>query len=61
MDDIVIMLLLFADDMAIIGKTPIEIHLENLSTYCNHWGLHVNTVKTKQNCCVSQTMRSFAV
>ena len=35
--------------MAIIGKTPTEIqnHLDNLSTYCNHWGLHVNTVKTK--------------
>jgi len=31
MDDIVIMLLLFSDDMAIIGKTPIEIqnHLDN--------------------------------
>ena len=48
-DDIIILLLLFADDMAIVGKTPCEIqnHLDNLYTYCNHWGLQVNTIKTK--------------
>jgi len=43
------MLLSFADDIAIIVKTPTEIHnyLYNLSTYCNHWGLHANIVKAK--------------
>ena len=48
-DDITIILLLFADDMAIIGKTPSEVqgHLENLHEYCNTWGLKVNTEKTK--------------
>jgi len=37
-DDIIILLLLFADDMAIVGKTPCEIqnHLDNLHAYCNH-------------------------
>jgi len=48
-DDIVLILLLFADDMAIVGKTPDEIqnHLDNLYYYCNLWGLKVNTEKTK--------------
>jgi len=48
-DDIILLLLLFADDMAIVGKTPEEIqnHLNNLHKYCNHWGLQVNTSKTK--------------
>jgi hypothetical protein len=49
LDDILLILLLFADDMAIIGKTPVEIqqHLDNLYTYCDTWGLKVNTSKTK--------------
>jgi hypothetical protein len=49
LDDIVLILLLFADDMAIVGKSPEEIqnHLNNLHTYCNTWGLKVNTDKTK--------------
>jgi hypothetical protein len=49
LDDIVLILLLFADDMAIVGKTPAEIqeHLNTLYNYCNMWGLKVNTSKTK--------------
>jgi hypothetical protein len=42
-------MLLFADDMAIIGKTPEEtqILLDRLYNYSNSWGLRVNTSKTK--------------
>jgi len=49
LDDVMILLLLFADDMAIIGKNPTEIqnHLDHLYTYCNNWGLQVNINKTK--------------
>lgn len=48
-DDIVLILLLFADDMAILAKTPIELqtNLNLLHEYCNRWGLKVNTTKTK--------------
>ena len=48
-DDLTLILLLFADDMAIIGKTPEETqrHLDLLFSYCNTWGLTVNTSKTK--------------
>ena len=48
-DEIIIILLLFADDMAIIGKTPTEsqTHLVNLYKYSEHWGLQVKTNKTK--------------
>ncbi|KAH3733781.1 hypothetical protein DPMN_040215 [Dreissena polymorpha] len=48
-DDIVLILLLFADDMAIIGKSPAEVqkHLDLVSNYCKCWGLKVNTDKTK--------------
>jgi len=48
-DDILHILLLFADDMAIVGKSPTELqtHLDLLHTYCNTWGLQVNTTKTK--------------
>ena len=48
-DDIVLILLLFADDMAIIGKSPGEVqkHLDLVSNYCKCWGLKVNTDKTK--------------
>jgi len=48
-DDLVLILLLFADDMAIVGKTPLEIQnqLDRLLEYCNAWGLSVNTAKTK--------------
>jgi len=48
-DDIVLILLLFADDMAIIGKTPTEVQylLNKLYQYCDSWGLKVNVEKTK--------------
>ena len=48
-DDIVIILLLFADDMAIIAKSPQELqeNLDNLYEYCEKWGLQVNEAKTK--------------
>lgn len=48
-DDIVLILLLFADDMALIGRSVEELQesLSLLHTYCNTWGLEVNTEKTK--------------
>ena len=48
-NDITIILLLFADDMVIIGKTPNELQqsLDLLKSYCDTWGLEVNTDKTK--------------
>ena len=48
-DDILLILLLFADDMAIVGKSPREIQtqLDNLYEYSKTWGLQVNTDKTK--------------
>ncbi|MCG8035193.1 MAG: hypothetical protein JAZ03_23855 [Candidatus Thiodiazotropha taylori] len=48
-DDIVLILLLFADDMVILGKSPEELqyHLDLLHTYCSNWGLEVNAEKTK--------------
>ena len=48
-DDIVLILLLFADDMAVIGRSVEELQnsLDLLYTYCNTWGLEVNTDKTK--------------
>ena len=48
-DDIVFILLLFADDVAVIGKSPQELqqHLNFLHEYCDRWGLKVNTSKTK--------------
>jgi hypothetical protein len=48
-DDIVLILLLFADDMAIVGKTPEDLQnsLDLLYSYCFKWGLEVNTMKTK--------------
>ena len=48
-DDVILILLLFADDMAILGKSPLELqsHLDLLHNYCDTWGLKVNTDKTK--------------
>ena len=48
-DDIVLNLLLFADDMAIFGKTvqELQLNLDTLHMYCNKWGLEVNASKTK--------------
>ncbi|XP_053395023.1 uncharacterized protein LOC128555740 isoform X1 [Mercenaria mercenaria] len=41
--------MLFADDMVILGDTLVDLQnsLDLLSTYCNKWGLEVNTLKTK--------------
>ena len=48
-DDIILIILLFADDMVILGKSPEELqyHLDLLHTYCSNWGLEVNAEKTK--------------
>ena len=48
-DDITLILMLFADDMVIFGKTPEDLQnsLDMLKQYCDKWGLMVNTKKTK--------------
>ena len=47
--DIILTILLFADDMVILGKSPEELqyHLDLLHTYCSNWGLEVNAEETK--------------
>ena len=48
-DDSLLILLLFADDMVILGNSVDKINasLELLSNYCNTWSLEVNAHKTK--------------
>ena len=48
-NDINIMLLMFSDDMVIIGDSPEELQasLNKLHDYCSKWCLEVKTVKTK--------------
>jgi len=48
-EDITFILMLFADDMVIFGKTAQDLQnsLDQLKTYCDKWGLAVNTKKTK--------------
>ena len=48
-DDITIILLLFADDMVILGKSPRDLQnsIDLLHRYCENWGLHVNVKKTR--------------
>ena len=48
-DDITLIILLFADDMAIIGDSPMGLQnsLNLLKTYCNTWALEVNIQKNK--------------
>ena len=48
-NDIYIMLLLFADDMVLFGESPRDLQnsLDSLLDYCNLWGLEVNSTKTK--------------
>lgn len=48
-DDITFILMLFADDMVILGKDKddLQTSLHLLETYCHKWGLQVNTDKTK--------------
>ena len=47
--DICLILLLFADDMVIVGESPadLQLSLNNLYEYCNTWSLEVNISKTK--------------
>ena len=47
-DIFTIFLLLFADDMVLISKSPQGLHilLDKLFTYCNEWSITVNTKKT---------------
>ena len=47
--DLCLILLLFADDMVVIGATPEDIHLyiDRLYDYCNICGLQINIPKTK--------------
>ena len=47
--DILIKILMFADDMAIFSSTRegLQIGLNNLYSYCTKWGITVNTEKTK--------------
>ena len=51
LDDITIILLLFADDMVILGKSPHDLQnsIDLLYEYCTKWGLHVNTKKENEN------------
>ena len=48
-DDITFILMLFADDMVILGKDRDDLQksLDRLEYYCNKWGLKVNSEKTK--------------
>ena len=48
-EDLSLVILLFADDMVIFGKTPQELQnkLDCLYDYCSHRGLQVNASKTK--------------
>ena len=49
LDQLTIIILLFADDMVIFGKTPeeLQVNIDRLYDYCNTWGLEVNINKTK--------------
>ena len=44
-----LILLLFADDMVVLGSSPedLQYYLDNLYNYCNTWSSSVNTDKTK--------------
>ena len=52
LDEITFILMLFADDMVILGKDRDDLQksLDRLEHYCNKWGLQVNTEKTKNHC-----------
>ena len=49
LDDITFILMLFADDMVILGKSPSDLQnsINLLHKYCKIWGLEVNIEKTK--------------
>ena len=48
-NELSIIILLFADDMVIFGKNPSELqsNIDKLGEYCDKWGLEVNVDKTK--------------
>ena len=48
-DDLMIVILLFADDQIIFGDSPLDLQckLNRLKEYCDSWGLEVNCNKTK--------------
>jgi len=47
--DIVLIILMFADDMCILSETPegLQSSLNRLYEYCQNWGIEVNSSKTK--------------
>ena len=47
--NLLIKLLIFADDIAIVSESRkgLQAGLNNLLTYCNKWGITVNSAKTK--------------
>ena len=49
LSDLCLIVMLFADDMVVLGKTPHDLQssLNYLYEYCKKWGLEVNTDKTK--------------
>jgi len=49
LQDLRLIVLLFADDMVVIGETPedLQLSLNRLQDYCNTWSLEVNISKTK--------------
>ena len=49
LNDMKLFILLFADDAVLFAHTPeaLQSLLNDLSTYCNTWGLKINTNKTK--------------
>jgi len=48
-DDIRLILMLYADDMVLLGETAehLQHSLDNLKLYCDKWGLEVNVDKSK--------------
>lgn len=48
-DDLIFILMLYADDMVLFGKSVADLQksINLLSEYCDLWGLEVNTSKTK--------------
>ena len=48
-DEIIVKLLLFADEMVILGRSPSDLQnsLDLLHDYCQKWRLNFNITKTK--------------
>lgn len=48
-DELKLFLILFADDQALFAKSPesLQSMLTDIERYCRHWGLKINTDKTK--------------